>query len=105
MRFHSGRFCLRVNIRKASRITESAIAPRPDDRQQEEEGLKIPLVGEVERRLEEDHQEDGVAGPGERERLVVVEPVEDQPPPTTTSVAKTTSGQRNSQSRYRTNRR
>ena len=29
MRFHSGRFCLRVNIRKAIRATESATAPSP----------------------------------------------------------------------------
>ena len=79
MRFHSGRFCLRVKTRKASRTTESATAPRPDDRQQEKQGLEIPLVGEVERRLEEDHQEDGVACAGKRQLPVVVEPVEDQP--------------------------
>ena len=78
MRFHSGRFCLRVKTRKASRTTESATAPRPDDRQQEEQRLKIPLVGEVERRLEEDHQEDRVAGLGKGQLAVVVKPVEDR---------------------------
>ena len=29
MRFHSGKFCLRVNTKNASRTTESATAPSP----------------------------------------------------------------------------
>ena len=46
---------------------------QPDDGKQEKERLEIPLVRKVERRLEEDQQEDGVAGAGERQRFVLVE--------------------------------
>ena len=75
------------------------------DREQEEQRLQVPLVGEVERRLQEDHQEDGVAGPGERQAPRGRRTGGGSSPPPSTSAAKTASGQRNSQSKYRTNRR
>ncbi len=45
MRFHSGRFCLRVKIRNASRITESAMAPRPTTGNRKKSGCKYHSSG------------------------------------------------------------
>ena len=45
MRFHSGRFCLRVKTRNASRITESATAPRPATGSRKNRGCKYHSSG------------------------------------------------------------
>ncbi len=45
MRFHSGRFCLRVKIRKAMRMIESAIAPRPSTGNRKNKGWKYHSSG------------------------------------------------------------
>src|SRR5262245_2401896 len=104
MRFHSGRFCFLVKTRKARRTTESAMAPRP-------------RIGSRKKRGWRYHSFSGNSSDDSR-KIIRKTAWQARPklrgglyqrwrirPPASTSVQKTVSGQRNSQSRCLRNRR